>query len=94
MVDDLTDDRVALKANHDRSVVPGAALMALGLLALAIAAVECFVFAGIAAPTDGGNGLFGLSFGTTAYVAGYTAAGAILIGVGIWKIYRARRMLG
>ena len=79
-----------MKANHDRSVIPGAAVMALGLLVLAVAAAEYFVFADIAGPTDGGNGLFGLSFGTTAYLAGYTGAGVILIAVGIWKIYRAR----
>ena len=90
MADDLTNDRVALKANHDRSVIPGTVAMALGLLALTIAAVQYFVFADIAGPTDGGNDIFGLSFGTTAYVASYTAVGVILIAVGLWKIYRAR----
>ena len=91
MADELTDDCVALKSNHDRSVIPGAAAMALGLMALAIAAVEYFVFAGIAAPTYGENDMFVLSFGTMAYVAGYTAAGVILIALGVWKIYCARR---
>jgi hypothetical protein len=90
MADEVTDDRVAMKAYHDRSVIPGAVVMALGLLVLAVAAVEYFVFSDIAGSTDGGNDLFGLSFGTTAYLAGYTAAGVILIAVGIWKIYRAR----
>ena len=88
MADDVTDDRVVMKANHDRSVIPGAVVVALGLIVLAVAAVEYFVFADIAAPADGGNGLFGLSFGTTAYLAGYTGAGVILIAAGIWKIRR------
>ncbi len=91
MADDLMDDRTALKEHHDRSVIPGVAAMALGGLALAIAAVEYFVFAGIADPADSGINVFGLSFGTTAYVAGYTTAGVILMVLGIWKIYAARR---
>ncbi len=91
MADDLMDDRAALKEHHDRSVIPGAAVMVLGGLALAIAAVEYSVFASIAEPADGGINVFGISFGTTAYVAGYTTAGVILIALGIWKIYAARR---
>ena len=89
MADEAADDCAAMKANHDRSVVPGAVAMVLGLAALAIAAVDYFVFAAIAEPTDGGSNLFGLSFGTMAYVVGYTAAGLVLIAVGIWKIHRA-----
>ncbi len=90
MAGEATDDGAAMKANYERSVVPGAVVMVLGSVALAIAAVDYFVFAAIAEPTDGGSNLFGLSFGTTAYVAGYMAAGVILIAVGIWKVYRAR----
>ena len=91
MADDLMDNRTALKERRNRSVVTGVAVMALGGLALAIATVEYSVFAGIAEPADGGIKIFGLSFGTTAYLAGYTAAGVILIALGIWKIHAARR---
>ena len=90
MAGELTGDCVAMKANHDRGIIPGAAAMALGLAVLVVAAAEYFVFADIAGPADGGNDLFGLSFGTIAYLAGYTGAGVILIAVGMWKIYRAR----
>jgi len=90
MADDLMDDRAALKEHRNRSVIPGAAVMALGGLALVIAAVEYSVHVGIAEPADGGINMFGLSFGTTAYVAGYTTAGVILIVLGIWRIYAAR----
>ena len=91
MADEVMDDRAPLKEHRDRSVIPGLAVVALGGLALAIAAVEYSVLAGIAEPADGGINLFGLSFGTTAYVAGYTAAGVILIALGVWKIYAAGR---
>lgn len=67
----------------------GAAALLLGLLVLAIAAVEYFVFADISAQAGGVNTTFGLSSGTMAYLAGYTGAGLILAAVGIWKICRA-----
>ena len=70
--------------------LPLRVLMVLGGLALGIAAVEYSVFAGIAEPADGGIRMFGLSFGTAAYLAGYATAGAILIALGIWKIRSAR----
>ncbi len=85
------DDRAPLKKHRNGSVISGVAVMALGGLALGIAAVEYFVFSGIAEPADGGINMFGLSFGTTAYLAGYATAGVILIVLGIWKIHSARR---
>ncbi len=85
------DDRAPLKKHRNGSVIPGVAVMALGGLALGIAAVEYSVFSGIAEPADGGISMFGLSFGTTAYLAGYATAGIILIVLGIWKIHSARR---
>jgi len=85
----LTDGRIDLKARQDRSIVPGVSALSLGLVALAIAAVECFVFADINASAGGGSQVFGLGFGTTAYVAGYAGAGIILIAIGVWKIFRA-----
>ncbi len=91
MADDLMDGRAALKEHRNRSVIPGVAVITLGGLALGIAAVEYSVFAGMAEPADGGIKLFGLSFGTRAYLAGYAAAGVILIVLGIWKIHAARR---
>ena len=90
MADDLMDDHNQLKKHRNRSVIPGVAVITLGGLALGIAAVEYSVFAGIAEPADGGIKLFGLSFGTTAYLAGYATAGVILMVLGIWKIYAAR----
>ena len=84
------DDRAPLNKHRNGSVIPGMAVMALGGLALGIAAVEYSVFSGIAEPADGGINLFGLSFGTTAYLAGYATAGVILIVLGICKIHSAR----
>lgn len=89
MADCVTNGCVVLKRREGRSIVPGVFAVALGLVALAIAAVEFFVFSDIAAPGPGGNQGSGFSFGTTAYVAGYAAAGIILIALGIWKIVRA-----
>ncbi len=90
MADEATDDRVEMKAKGDRSIIPGAAVVALGLLVLAVALVEYLVFADIAGSRDAGKDLFGLSFATIAYLASYTAAGVVLIAVGIRRIYRAR----
>ena len=59
------------------------------IMVMAIAAVEYFVFIRISAPATVADSVFGLSFGTTAYLASYVGAGAILITLGIWKIYRA-----
>lgn len=70
-------------------------MLALGLLALAVAAIELYLFAGLveagAGMEDGTGGPFGLSTGTSAYVAGYAVAGVILITLGVRKIRRARR---
>ncbi len=85
------DDRAPLKKHRNGSVIPGVAVMALGGLALGIAAVEYSVFSGIAELADGGINMFGLSFGTMAYLAGNATAGVILIVLGIWKIHSARR---
>lgn len=89
MAGGLTDDCAGLKASRDESVVPGALATALGVMVMAIAAVEYFVFIRISAPATVADSVFGLSFGTTAYLASYVGAGAILITLGIWKIYRA-----
>lgn len=78
MVDGLSDESVSLNANRRRSLAPGVAAIAIGLLALAIAAVECMVSADTA----------DIGFGTMAYVASYATAGIILIAIGVWKIYR------
>ena len=87
----MTDEHGALKANRDKSVIPGVAAVVIGLLALAIAAVEGYVFADIAIPEDSAGTVFGLSFGTTAYIMGYAAAGIILLTLGMWKIFRVLR---
>lgn len=51
-------------------------------------AVECLVFTEIPASTSSGNILFGLSFASIAYLAGYTGAGIVLFAIGIHKIRR------
>ena len=89
MAGGLTDDYAGLKASRDESLVPGAVTIALGVMVLAIAAVEYFVFIKISAPATVPGSVVGLSFGTTAYLASYVGAGAILITLGIWKIFRA-----
>ena len=90
MVDGLDSDGPALKSNGGTSVLPGLIVATLGVLALAIAAVEYLVFAGFGNSAGGEGGFFGLSFGTQAYIAGYAGAGIVLIILGVWKIYRAR----
>lgn len=91
----MSDDRAALEEKHGGSLFSGAAVAALGLLALAIAATEFYVFSDVVEPEAGsgdvGDGPFGMTTGTSAYVAGYAAAGVILFALGMWKIYRARR---
>jgi hypothetical protein len=91
----MSDDRAASEEKHGASLAPGAAVAALGLLALAIAAIEFYVFSDVVEPGAGsgdvGGGAFGMTTGTSAYVAGYAAAGVILFALGIWKIYRTRR---
>lgn len=91
----MTGDGPVRKEKHGGSVVSGAAVAALGLLVSGIAAVEYYVSADIVAPgmgpADGGNRLLGMTFGTSAYIAGYAASGVILFALGVWKIYRARR---
>ena len=80
---------MVLKSRESRSIVPGVSAVALGLAALVIAGVELFVFSRIAGSASDGFQAFGSELGTTAYVAGYAAAGITLIAVGIWKIFRA-----
>ena len=75
----MTSDGVVVKEKGGRSPGPGLAAVAIGLLALAVAAVEGFVFTDIA----------DLGFGTMAYIASYAAAGVVLIAVGVWKIFRS-----
>ncbi|TFH50669.1 MAG: hypothetical protein E4H01_01755 [Lysobacterales bacterium] len=89
MADGLSDNHIALKSGQRRGVIPGIVAIALGFVALAIAAVEHLVFARISESAGGASNIFGLSFGTAAYIAGYAGAGLILIAIGIWKIYRA-----
>ena len=91
MAGGLTDDRVVLKSSPNRGVVSGSVAIVLGCGVLAIAGVEYFLFVEIGAPMAGERNVLGLSFATTAYVGGYVSAGAILIILGIWKIFRARR---
>jgi len=87
----MTNDRFVLERKRSRSVVSGTIVAALGLLALAIAAVEYYVFTIVVVPGNAENGLFGMTAGTTVYVAGYAAAGVILFAVGVSKMRRARR---
>ncbi len=89
MVDGLDDDDLALKSSRRASVLPGLVVIILGLLALAIAAVEYLINAGIANSAGHDDGWLGLSFGTAAYIAGYAGAGVVLVVLGIWKVYRA-----
>ena len=95
MAGTVSHNRSALGKGDGASVVSGMVLSALGLLALAVAAIELYVSAGIVEPgagsEEGVGGAFGLSTGTSAYVAGYTAAGVILVALGVWKMWRARR---
>lgn len=84
----MTDDRAGPEARRGAGIVSGAAVAALGLVALAVAAVEYHVFADTG---GGGGGLFGMSAGTSAYIVGYGGAGFILFALGMWKIRRALR---
>ena len=77
MADGLTDDGIVVTAMEGRSRAPGLSAIAIGLLALAIAVVECVVSVDIS----------DLGLGTIAYIAGYAAAGVVLIAIGIWKLY-------
>lgn len=69
----------------------GIGVVAIGLVALGIAAVEYLVFADISRSLGGGSELLGMSPGTAAYVVGYGGAGLVLIALGLVKIRRARR---
>ena len=75
----MTANGVVLKAKRGRNLSPGLAAVAIGLLALAIAAVEGLVF----------NDIADLGFGTMGYIASYAVAGVVLIAVGVWKIFRS-----
>lgn len=91
----MSDGGATSQEKHGGSIVPGAAVAAIGLMALAVAAVEFYVFSDVVKPGAGSgdvaDGPFGMTTGTSAYVAGYAAAGVILFAVGMWKIYRTRR---
>lgn len=84
----MIEPRDTSKKQRSRSLVKGIAAVALGLLALAIAAVEYFVFADISTPSRDGVISQGLSFGTMAYLAGYAGAGVILVAIGIQRLLR------
>jgi len=90
MVDGLDEDDLALKSSRRASVLPGLVVIILGLLVLAVAAVEYLVNTGIANSAGHDDGFLGLSFGTAAYIAGYAGAGVILVVLGVWKIYQVR----
>ena len=87
----MTDARIALNPGSAKNIITGSVTIALGCLALAIASAEYFVFVDMASPAAGGKNALGLSPGTTAYLGGYAGAGVVLICVGLWKIFRARR---
>jgi hypothetical protein len=84
----LIEPRDTSKKQRSRGLVKGVAALALGLLALSIAAVEYFVFADISTQSRDGVISQGLSFGTMAYLAGYAGAGVILIAIGIQRLLR------
>ena len=91
----MSNDAIALNSSSAKSpgnnIVMGAVAIAIGGLALTIAGVEYFVFVDMAASAHGGKNALGLSAGTTAYLGGYAGAGVVLICLGLWKIFRARR---
>lgn len=72
-----------------RHLVNGIAVTALGILSVALAVVEYYV--STEAAGRGASGPLHVSFGTGAYVLGYLVAGAVLVALGIGKIYRAAR---
>ena len=63
MVEEMKYDRVAPTKQHNRSIISGVLVAALGLLVLAIAATEYYIFADIAVPGDAVNGLLGMTAG-------------------------------
>jgi len=91
----LSNDADALNFSSAKKpgngVVTGVVAIAIGGLALAIAGVEYFVFVDMAASAPGAKNALGLSGGTTAYLGGYAGAGVVLICLGVWKVFRARR---
>ncbi len=93
MVDRVRNTRVEARGQRGRIMVAGVVTAVLGLLVIAVAAIEFYVFADVLAPkaADDRFVLFGMTVGTGAYVLGYAGAGAILLVIGAWKIYRARR---
>ena len=72
-------------------MLSGIVALMIGLLAIAIAAVEYVLFADITKSIGIGEELFGMSRGTAAYVLSYAGAGLILVALGLVKIHRARR---
>ena len=76
-----------------RDLVTGISATALGVLAVSLAALEYHVSVETVAAgaAEGAAGLSRLSFGSGAYVVAYLGAGAILVALGVWKIYRSVR---
>lgn len=89
----MTRSRAGLRDGRARAIVTGVAAMALGMVAVSIAAVEFYVSADVMglSTADDRIVLFGMTTGTGAYVLGYATAGAILVAIGAWTIHRARR---
>ena len=72
-----------------RHLVNGIAVTALGILSVMLAVIEYYVSAETAGA--GAAGPLDVTFGTGAYVLGYLVAGAVLVALGVGKIYRATR---
>lgn len=67
--------------------------MALGMVAISVAALEYHVSTELTAPGRAGAAahISEMSFGTAAYILAYLAAGIILLAIGVSRIRRARR---
>lgn len=76
-----------------RDLVTGISALALGIVAVSLAALEYHVSLEISAAGRSGaiTGIAEMTFGTAAYILAYLAAGGILLALGVWKIRRARR---
>ena len=77
---------------HARDLVTGISAIALGVVAVSLAALEYHVSVELAGPGRAGAtaGISEMTFGTAAYIFSYLAAGAILLVLGVWKIRRWR----
>ena len=67
--------------------------MALGIVAVTVAALEYHVSTELSAPGRAGTAahISEMTFGTAAYILAYLAAGIVLLALGVSKIRRARR---